>query len=238
MLKRLYQKNKLNFALVWIGLYVVLLSLADGISEGLGMEKIITAPLCLGMTAYLWAWICRNGLSEKYGLCRFRGNGREYLYFLPLMVICSVNLWQGVRMNMSAAETALYVVSMLCVGFLEEVIFRGFLLRALQEQGVKRAILISGLTFGIGHVVNLLNGAEFLPTMLQIGYASAIGLLFVIIFVKGGSLWPCIIAHSVVNSLSAVAVENTAAADIWIAIVLMAVSGAYAAWIWKRASSD
>lgn len=238
MMKRLYLKNRLNFALVWIGLYVVLVSLADGISKALGIQKLITAPLCIGMTIFLWVWIRRNALMEKYGLCRFRGSARAYLYFLPLALICSTNLWRGLGLSMSVPETLLYILSMLCVGFLEEVIFRGFLLRALQEQGARYAILISGLTFGLGHVVNLLGGAEFLPTLLQICYAAAIGLLFAIIFVKGGSLWPCIIAHSVINSLSAVAAESSAAMDIWIGCVLMAAPIAYAVWIWKRASSN
>ncbi len=56
--------------------------------------------------------------------------------------------------------------------------------------------------------VNLLNGADFIPTLMQICYAMAIGYLFVIIFYKSKSLVPCIIAHSINNSLSIFNVEN------------------------------
>lgn len=61
-------------------------------------------------------------------------------------------------------ETALYVLSMLCVGFIEELIFRGFLFKAMAKDGIKSAIIVSSITFGLGHIINLVNGAELLPT--------------------------------------------------------------------------
>jgi len=38
--------------------------------------------------------------------------------------------------------------------------------------------------------------------LLQIGYATAIGYLFVVIFLKSQSLVPCILTHSLMNALS------------------------------------
>ena len=66
----------------------------------------------------------------------------------------------------------------------------------------KSAIIISSITFGIGHILNLFNGAELVPTLLQICYAMAGGYLFVMVLIKSNSLWPCIITHSLLNSLS------------------------------------
>ncbi|MDE7238341.1 MAG: CPBP family intramembrane metalloprotease, partial [Lachnospiraceae bacterium] len=82
-----YQKNELAFSLAWIGLYVILFSVADQISADLGTVKIVTAPLCLAMTAFLAVWIGRNGLAEKYGLGKVKIDYGKYLYFLPLVVI-------------------------------------------------------------------------------------------------------------------------------------------------------
>lgn len=231
----LYKKDKLNFALAWIGIYVAALSIADAVSGALGVEKSITAPLSFILSAILWFWLRRHGLKESYGLCKFQGKAAQYLYFLPLAVICSSNLWNGVRLIFTPAETALYLLSMLCVGFLEEVIFRGFLYGALREKGVRFAVLISGVTFGFGHIVNLLNGAEFLPTLLQVCYAAAIGVLFTVIYHKSGSLHPCIVAHCVVNMLSAFAAERSEGAGIFAAILLVVIPLAYAYWLWKRA---
>lgn len=182
MMTRLYQKNEFTFSIVWIVLYVVLLSAADQISTRFGTAKAVTAPLTVAMTVFLAAWIGKNHLKEKYGLARVSIEYKKYLYFLPLILIASTNLWRGAALNMSVLETVLYVISMLCVGFLEEVIFRGFLFQALCKDNVKQAVVISSITFGIGHIVNLLNGAEIGPTLLQICYAVALGFLFTIIF--------------------------------------------------------
>ena len=38
-MKKLYDKNELYFALLWIGIYVVLMSAADNASKTLGMDK-------------------------------------------------------------------------------------------------------------------------------------------------------------------------------------------------------
>ena len=98
---------------------------------------------------------------------------------------------------------------MINVGFIEEIIFRGFLFKMMAKDNIKSAIIISAITFGIGHIVNLLNGADLIPTLMQICYAISIGYLFVIIFYKSKSLIPCIITHSLVNSLSIFNVENS-----------------------------
>ena len=54
----------------------------------------------------------------------------------------------------------------------------------MQKDNEKLSIIISLFTFGIGHIVNLLNGSDLIPTLIQIYYAIALGFLFVIIFNK------------------------------------------------------
>lgn len=237
-MKRLLMKNELGFSLVWIGLYVVLFSMADTLSRDLGTAKIITAPLCVIITVFLILWLMKNGLCEHYGLCRIKNSYRNYLYFLPLAVIASTNLWNGVTLRFSPVETALYIVSMLCVGFIEEIIFRGFLFRALCRENVKRAIIISSITFGMGHIVNLLNGADVPSTLLQICYAAAVGFLFTIIFYYSKSLIPCIITHSAINSFSAFAVERTDIFNTAAAMALIIIPLVYALWLMKEARKN
>ena len=140
-MKKIYEKNELNFALIWIGLYVVLLSVADSVSGTIGVQKIVTVPVCIIMTAVIYLWIRKNGLKEKYGLCRFQGDAKAYLYFIPLVLLVSIHLWHGIKLNVTVLETILYILSMLCVGFLEEVIFRGFLFKAMCKDNVKTAIV-------------------------------------------------------------------------------------------------
>ena len=233
-MKRFFDKNDLAFSLIWIGAYVVLLSVADSVSAMLGIEKIITAPLGILMTAVLLAFVKKNGLNGYCGLTKGSVKARDYLYFLPLVLLASTNFWGGVALKMSVLETVLYILSMICVGILEESIFRGLLFNALKKDNVVRAVIISSLTFGIGHIVNLLNGAEVLATLLQIVYATAAGFLFTVIFLCSGSLIPCIVTHCAINSFSAVAGRSSKVLDMITAAVLTVVATLYALWILKK----
>ena len=117
------------------------------------------------------------------------------------------------------------------VGFLEEIIFRGFLFKMMAKDGLKSAIIVSSLTFGLGHIVNLLNGADFISTLMQVCYAVSIGYLFVVIFHKSKSLVPCIITHSVFNAVS---IFNDGSTSIYIrSIVIIALTLGYAIYINK-----
>ena len=124
---------------------------------------------------------------------------------------------------------------MFCVGFLEEMIFRGFLFKAMAENGVKSAIIVSSVTFGIGHIVNLVNGSgvELLPNLLQVIYAVAIGFTFAMIYYKTKSLVSCILTHSIFNSLSAFANEAvmTPQKQIISGVLIAIIAGGYALYI-------
>ncbi len=237
-MKKLYEKSRLIFAIVWIVAYVVLFNVADGVSKDLGVEKSITAVVGLVMSLFLLFWLRAQGEWKEYGLCKGKFPAKTYLYFLPLAFTVSVNLWGGVRLNYSPVETILFIVSMICVGFLEELIFRGFLFTAMRKDGLVSAIIVSSVTFGVGHIVNLFGGEDLLPTLLQICYATAVGFLFTVIFHKSGNLLPCIIAHAVMNSLSAFSGVCPPILDWIIKGVLIIVPVLYALWILKNDPAD
>lgn len=234
-MKKLYEKSRLAFTIVWIVSYCVLMSIGDSLSENVGISKSITLPIALIMSVTLLIFIKRNGLSNEYGLCKSKVPAGKMLFYLPLVILMSANLVYGFKLNLSFAETALYILTMLCVGFLEEVIFRGLLFRSMAENGIKSAIIVSGITFGMGHIINLFNGsgAELLPNILQIIYATAAGFMLVMIFHKTGSLIPCIVFHGIFNALSVFADESALSLNQQIisCVFLVVVSGSYGAYI-------
>ena len=235
MLKKLYTKSEIWFVVAWIIAYVVIVSAADNISKDLGIEKVVTLPILIALSAILYFFVRKNGLIEKYGLCKPQLPAGKLLFYIPLLVLLTANLWYGVAMNLLPVETVLYVLSKFCVGFLEEMIFRSLLFKAMAKDGVKVAIIVSSVTFGIGHIVNLFNGsgAELLPNLLQVVYAIAIGFAFVMIYVKTGSLLPCILTHSIFNGLSAFANETamTPQREILSGILLAVIAGGYALYL-------
>ena len=123
---------------------------------------------------------------------------------------------------------------MIGVGFLEEIIFRGFLFQLLAKDNIKTAIIVTSITFGIGHIINLLNGADLIPTLVQICYALSGGYMFAIILYKGNSLWPCIITHIGINTLSIFNFPNTFTSMYIGPIALIIISLSYAIYLNKR----
>ena len=202
-MKKLYEKNELTFAIVWIVVYCVLQSLANPLNKAIGVEYSASAAFCILQAIVLFSFIRKNNLLKRYGLCKSPVPARRFLYYVPLIVLASGNLWNGTALNYSSAETVYRIACMLCVGFLEEVIFRGLLFTAIAKDNVKSAIIISSVTFGIGHIINLFNGSgmNLLNNLCQIVFAIAVGFLLVTIFYRGGSLLPCILVHSAINTL-------------------------------------
>ena len=209
-MKKLYEKNELTFAIVWIVVYCVLQSLANPLNKTIGVAYAACAAFCVLQTVVLFAFIRKNNLQKRYGLCKSPVPARRFLYYVPLVILASGNLWNGFALNDSPAETALRVVCMLCVGFLEEVIFRGLLFTAIAKDNIKSAIVISSVTFGVGHIINLFNGSgmDLVNNLCQIVFAIAVGFLLVTIFYRGGSLLPCILVHSAINTLGTFAKDT------------------------------
>jgi membrane protease YdiL (CAAX protease family) len=228
-MKKIFEKHETLFCMLLIILYLVVNSVCvqnfgDTSSIGLIVNTIFSACL-IGIVLSLKK-------SAYYGFTKVR-NIKKYLYFIPLAVMISVNLWSGFNINHSPSEIIIHILTMLNIGFIEELIFRGFLFRMMAKDNVKSAIVVSALTFGIGHIVNLLNGAELVPTLMQICYATATGYLFVVIFYKSKSLVPCMITHCLVNSLSIFNVKNTL--SLYIAPVFLTIIPlAYAIYINKK----
>ncbi len=235
MLKKLYDKSKIWFAVAWIIAYCVLMSAGDSLSVMAGIEKSVTLAVGLLLSAALLLFLKKHALFEAHGLCPSKVSARSMLFYLPVLLMLTANLWYGVTVNYGAVETVLYILSMFSVGFLEEVIFRGLLFNAMRKDSLKAAVIVSSVTFGIGHIVNLINGsgAELLPNLLQIVYATAAGFMFVMMYLKTDSLIGCIAAHGLFNAISVFADESNVTTEMRILTCasLTVITGAYAAYL-------
>ena len=204
MKKEIFEKHETTISILLIVIYILTNSFCmQNFGETDYRSVIVNSILSIIVILF----IVKNKLGGYYGLTKFP-KFKEFLYFIPLLILMSINLWGGVHIKNTSSEIIFYILFMICVGFLEEIIFRGFLFKMMAKDNVKTAIIVSSLTFGIGHIINLFNGAALIPTLIQVCYAVAGGYLFVIIFQKGKSLWPCIIAHACINASSIFGIEN------------------------------
>ena len=228
-MNKFFSKYEMVISIILIIIY---LSLNSFIINTSGMMDYRSLLLNVFLIIIIIFYVYKFNLFKYYGLTNFPSL-KKYLYFLPLLIIAFLNLSSGININNSFKEIIIYILFMFCVGFLEEIIFRGFLFKMMEKDNKKLAIIVSSLTFGIGHMINLLNGAELIPTLIQVCYAISVGFLFVIIFNKCKSLWPCIIAHGLTNALSIFNVNN--ALTLYISpIFIIVISVAYSIYIIKN----
>ena len=228
-MNKLYKKSEIWFSVVLIIVYIVGTIIFDNIAAAFKITNFLTPLFYVAISVLLLIFILKNKLNTKYGLCKSPFEMKYFLFFIPLVVLVSINFWFGAQSSLSFLDSMMFIITMLCVGFLEEIIFRGFLFKAMEKDSLKWAVIVSSLTFGFGHIINLfVAGADILTTILQIFYATTTGFLFVIIFYKGKTLLPCIITHSLFNSLSLFAATISTTLNIITAVVIMALTLAYA----------
>lgn len=227
-MNKLFEKHETLFCILLIVIYVVLNSYCI---QNFGAADYRSTIINTVFSIFLVVLMIKLKRLNYYGISKVK-NPKKYLYFIPLIIISTVNLWNGIKINNSTNEIVFYILTMVNVGFIEEIIFRGFLFKMMEKEPVKKAIVVSAITFGVGHIVNLLNSAELMPTIMQICYAIALGYLYVIIFYKSKSLVPCIISHILTNSLAIFNVKNDLS-TYTIPIVLIIISVSYAIFINK-----
>lgn len=115
----------------------------------------------------------------------------------------------------------LYVLNCLLIGGFEEFAFRGTLFLLLLEnrrrtkKQIFRATLLSSAVFGLFHLSNLLEGAGFGATALQVGYSFLIGGMCAIVLLKTGNLILPILLHAIYDLGGTLLSSGVAAGEMW-----------------------
>ncbi len=231
-MKKLYEKSEITFAILVIAIYV----LSMGSLRNLGDDSPFMMLGLIVLSGAMYLFVRKNGLTEKYGLAAWAGNTRAMLWFIPLWIIAGCNLWGGAAVKYPFPGQLFAIVSMALVGFAEELIFRGFLFKAMLKDGsAAAAIVVSSVTFGLGHILNIFTGHDLGPTLLQVVFAIAVGFVLTMSFYKSGSLLPGILMHSLTDVLSLFSQESASAAVNGLAHgCVLLLSAAYCLYLSKR----
>ena len=205
-MRKLYEKKEILFAVLWIVAYCVILGTIRG---NFGDASVYMLLTLIVFAAGIIAFVKMNHLEEKYGLAGWPKDTKKYLFFIPMWVLATGNIWDGYSPSCQGSSLVFALLSMILVGFVEEMIFRGFLFRAmLGENKAVVAVIVSAVTFGIGHIVNLFTGQASFETVMQILFAISWGFILTMVCYKSGSIIPCIIAHSAIDALSVIGADN------------------------------
>ena len=234
-MRKFYETKPVLFAILWIVVYVVLIAPLRG-RFGDGSLQMLLGLVAI--SAALLAVIRLLGIQKELGMTRWLQNGRALLWLLPMWVLSTGNLWGGVSLRYDAITSVMAVLSFLLVGVAEEIIFRGFLFNGMRKTGrLTVAIVVSAITFGMGHIVNLLTGHATAETLVQMIFAVAWGFLFTFAYLKGGSLLPCIAIHGLIDAFSVFARDN-AAADWAYIIATVVIAVIYCLYLKKQPTPE
>lgn len=122
----------------------------------------------------------------------------NWIPYLPLLVILIVLCLQGFS-SQPLKTIIFYVGFAILVGFVEESIYRGIMIKILLPLGILPAILTSSTLFSVTHMLNLLSGQSMGQTGLQLVYSLLIGIVLAQLFIRTGNIYPLILFHSLHN---------------------------------------
>ena len=130
--------------------------------------------------------------------------GSSYSLILSIVFVKQYKLYfPGVYIIVSI------IFQMIGVAFFEEILFRGILINTIlyrfskNKRSIYYAIIISSAVFGLAHLSNLINRPSVLAGVIsQVVYATTIGILYSIIYIKYRNIWSVIIIHSLFNLIS------------------------------------
>lgn len=214
-----------------IAIYV----LAGALSQHYQLDKMAQVLIGDGILALMGLRIvARRGWWQEAGLAPAPTASVWTLALVPLLLAFRGLLDGGLAMPAPGYAVVMLIAALL-VGFVEELFFRGLFMRALQPMGARAMILGSTLTFGVMHGLNILAGQAGLMTLIQIGWAFAVGFAYAAFRLRTRSIWPLIVAHALTDFVAWLGVAESPLTWASVAVVAVAFIG-YGAWLWQPAS--
>lgn len=166
------------------------------------IQEAVGAALAYGL---LWA----SGLLPVLKN-RGAGFGKGLLVGLYLIVISVYSIvffnltYEGERTLQPWYLIAAFVACMACVGIAEEFAFRGVIATLFlkkfgtKRSGVWKAVVVSGVLFGIAHVSNIME-ASLTGVLVQAVIASMLGMLLAAVYFRTGCIWVTVFLHALID---------------------------------------
>lgn len=238
MKKNLAKKKPIFVSVLWALLILVFYTAGGAITQILKLNEINTLlvnGVCIWLSVLIAVLYIRKSRYD-FGDMGFRRIEKEankkILFYFPAIIIEIIGLSVGVR-HVSLGLISAVIFLTLAVGFAEEIYFRSLILKTLEGEGVKKAIIISSVIFGITHLGNLAGGANIPYTIIQVVYAFAFGVVFAEIFYLTKSLIPVILWHFLHDATSYIQKQPDINEIILFAGIQTAILVAYALYMWK-----
>ena len=179
------------------------------------LAALVLAVLAIVLLTTLRSW-------RNVGFRALQSRKDLRLYWVPLFPLLPVLIGTVAAMTrLPIGEVVFYLALACAVGFVEEVYFRGLMLRSLVSLGLWRAAVITSVLFGLMHLQNLLFGADLAATSLQVVYASAMGFGFAAVTLRTGVIWPLVVIHALIDFAGFLTTGETVMVDVSVTDVVV-----------------
>ncbi len=160
-----------------------------------------------------------RGWWEPIGFRRGVRPGRWWVLLIPAIVVLAP--WAGGFESTDVATLALLLIGYALTAFAEESVFRGMMLRLLRGRGVREAVLLSSLLFGIAHLANVvIRGNPAIVAAQAVGaFTSGVG--YASVYVLTGTIWAPMGVHLMHDLVLNTGVLPVIAVDVLQDIVLV-----------------
>lgn len=182
--------------------------IALGAQEAIG--NVIAAVLYPPLTLLGLKQLCNKFLKHSladFGIskCKIKPVWVFVAILMPALVIISFLFvpghWENPAMNhsqLAKSLTGAILFTGFAVGFVEEAVFRGVIMRVLEMRWNKWiAITVPSVIFGVLHVIGTeMNLVSFFQLVIA---GSVVGILFSLVTYESGNIWSNSFIHSVWN---------------------------------------
>ncbi|MFZ4841885.1 lysostaphin resistance A-like protein [Mycetocola saprophilus] len=191
---------------------------AEGSAAAILVEYIL--PLAIGGALLVGFALSLGWLGPLFARQRITGHGWMWIAVIAVLAFNILHLFTIDYAAIGFEVVATWLLAGLFIGFAEELLTRGLVIRLLRNAGYREitVALVSSAVFAAVHASNLLTGQSLFATAFQLVYTFAFGLcMYLALRVTGNLIWPILLhastdptiflssAHSVDSPLTAIA---------------------------------
>ncbi|MBK3494145.1 CPBP family intramembrane metalloprotease [Viridibacillus sp. YIM B01967] len=193
------------------------------------LQFVMLIPLALG----LFLFIAYKKKWRNYFFVKVNINKENLLLYSPLLLVLCIILFSTNGLNSESFSNliAMFIMQLFIVGFIEETIFRGMMLRIVSAKGTFTAVWISSILFGVTHSLQLIGGQSLSDTIIQILYAFVVGLVLALLVMDGHSIIITILFHCFNNFFNFMGNVESSITSAYIIFFVLLV---YMIFLWRR----
>ena len=185
---------------------IVVLSL-NGFDTKAAQNTLLSNDLPEIFLALLVILIMKHSYDNQFKFGFWKNNLKPSMVFaswgfLVLLLNIIPNLFLGTPLE-SSYGLLLAVTGGIAPGLYEEVTCRGVVLSNMMYQWrnaknpIMMSLLASSIAFGLIHLVNLFSTVG--PTLIQVGYATGLGIFFGAVYLRTRNLWGPVVVHALID---------------------------------------